>query len=258
MDEYFYPTLGGWNFGGQGSVDKKDQHYEAQLAPPESGAGGGGATDLRTDFIDLNKPYNDTARLHSLKSRIIVAGSGGGAVSDEERYGFPGGTLTALNNGENMFGGTQTEGELGKGMDGLNSGENQGGMGGCGSGYRGGYHNFTRDMKEQYSYEFGGSGGSSYISGHPGCISPHYPENSIPNKNTPFHESNLYFTNTDMKSGRDLMPDPFSYGEIFGHVGNGICRITFLSDYNCKTNNLPYSCNRMFSIHLIIVGSQNE
>ncbi|EAX86392.1 hypothetical protein TVAG_023180 [Trichomonas vaginalis G3] len=95
----------------------------------------------------------------------MVAGSGGGAVSNTNKFGFPGGNLTAIDNGNNVFGGTQTSGELGKGMDGIDSEINQGGSRGCGGGYKGGYHTFNKSMPKSVSFEFGGSGGSSYISG---------------------------------------------------------------------------------------------
>ena len=118
VDDYINPSPGGWNFGGFGGVDKCDI-YPGNPTPPESGAGGGGAVDLRIDYIDINSPNLDHELLRkSLMSRIIVAGSGGGAVSDGKSIGFPGGNLSALNNRENMFGGTQTKGELGIGMNG--------------------------------------------------------------------------------------------------------------------------------------------
>lgn len=254
IDDYTNPTPGGWNFGGNGSIDKADEKLDPVFLPPENGAGGGGAVDLRLIYLDINKPFENSALMNSLKSRIIVAGSGGGAVSDTNRTGFPGGTITALNNGEHMFGGTQTEGLLGKGMSGIDSYENQGGTGGCGSGYHGGFHNFSLEIKGKDSFESGGSGGSSYISGHPGCISPHYPENTIADRITPFHESKLYFTHTDMKSGIDLMPDSFSFRQILGHVGNGVCRITFLTDYNCQTNIILYSHHHFLLMNLILIG----
>ncbi|EAX94651.1 hypothetical protein TVAG_293810 [Trichomonas vaginalis G3] len=257
-DEYSNPAPGGWNFGGFGGVDQSD-YSPTEPTPPESGAGGGGAVDLRIDYIDINSPdLDDDLLTKSLMSRIIVAGSGGGAVSDKNINGYPGGTLKASNNGEHMFGGTQTDGILGKGMNGSITNNNQGGQGDCGSGYRGCYHTFTSDMTQAWSFEYGGSGGSSYISGHPGCISPQHPSDTIENQTTPFHESNFYFTNTIMKGGNENMPDPYSTNNIVGHIGHGVCRITFLFNPICQTHVTCYQ--RTVSIFLtsvfIFIGSE--
>lgn len=238
-DDYTNHSLGGWNFGGHGGIDKHDKNEQTQYRPPESGAGGGGSVDLRIEYFDINFPDKNRSLLtKSLKSRIMVAGSGGGAVSNTNKFGFPGGNLTAIDNGNNVFGGTQTSGELGKGMDGIDSEINQGGSGGCGGGYKGGYHTFNKSMPKSVSFEFGGSGGSSYISGHPGCISPHYPSFAIANETTPFHESNFYFTNTVMRSGEEAMPDPFNDFAIIGHVGNGVCRIRLIFSSICQTHRI--------------------
>ena len=58
---------GGYNGGGNGGADTYDTN------PPESSAGGGGATDIR---LISGEPNN----IHSLRSRIIVVAAGG-AVS---------------------------------------------------------------------------------------------------------------------------------------------------------------------------------
>ncbi|EAY04499.1 hypothetical protein TVAG_453160 [Trichomonas vaginalis G3] len=134
-----------------------------------------------------------------------------------------------------MFGGTQTQGELRKGQKGIDSVNNQGGSGGCGSGYQGAYHIFNENMTGDGIFQSGGSGGSSYISGHPDCISPQYPSDTVANESTPFHESKFYFTNTNMKGGNEYMPDSFSNDKILGHVGHGACRITFLFNPICQT-----------------------
>ena len=157
-------SKGGFNGGGKGGVETHDTTY------PESGAGGGGSTDLR-----LLKGDNE----ESLKSRIMVAGAGGGGCSTNitlsyngfyqySPYGGYGGGLIGENITSYSFGGNQTHGIFGKGMDGVgNSFEAVGsGTGGCGSGYYGGY---IIPPNNHRSFEIGGSGGSSFISGHKGC-----------------------------------------------------------------------------------------
>ncbi|EAX97948.1 hypothetical protein TVAG_316130 [Trichomonas vaginalis G3] len=259
FNDYTHQTLGGWNFGGNGGIDKSDINEPDFSYPPESGAGGGGAVDLRLEYVDINSPPLDNISLEiSLKSRIIVAGSGGGAVSNDNKFGMPGGSISAVNNGMYIFGGTQTKGELGKGMDAVDTDGNQGGSGGCGSGYRGCYNTLSNSIRGNNIFEFGGSGGSSYISGHPGCISPQYPSTTIANETTPFHESKLYFTKTNMKAGNEYMPDPLSDGYILGHIGHGVCRITFLFSPFCQTNAYCLLHDFSFLLHLVFVCLDSE
>ena len=229
-------SKGGFNGGGNGGVESHDVSY------PESGAGGGGSTDLR-----LLKGNNE----ESLKSRIIVAAAGGGGCSTDNfsphkgLYNFSplggyGGGLSGENITRYGFGGNQTHGIFGKGGDGFGNGDNVegstivgAGTGGCGSGYYGGYIIPPNDHK---FFEFGGSGGSSFISGHKGCIAI---QNQEINKSTQFdlsiHYSNLYFNDTVMKTKLDDdFVDP--YGKLEeGHSGNGCANITLMS-INRKTD----------------------
>lgn len=65
---------GGWNGGGDGGTELSGENY------PESGAGGGGATDIRTSKGNL-------------ASRFLVAAGGGGAgdhLPNASAYGIPG------------------------------------------------------------------------------------------------------------------------------------------------------------------------
>lgn len=95
-------------------------------------------------------------------------------------------------------------------------------------------------------YIVGGSRGSSYISGHFGCISPYFKNDVEATHLNSFHESGLYFTDTIMKSGDEFMPSPYDDGMITGHVGHGVCRITILHPGFCP------SCNLYFSIRLFL------
>ncbi|EAY10918.1 hypothetical protein TVAG_260030 [Trichomonas vaginalis G3] len=251
VNELQNASLGGWNFEGKGGIDTFEYHdvnklVEERNTPPENGAGGGGAVDLRLYYYDINSAPIDKDELRkSIESRIIVAGSGGGADSGEKPYGYPGGKLSAKSLTPYLFGGNQTNGDLGVGADGISSDDNQGASGGHGSGFRGGYNTFDKTKTTGSIFEWGGTGGSSYISGHFGCISPNYPPGTEPNQINNIHSSKFYFTNTVMKSGDEAMPDPFSddFGIIIGHVGNGICRITFLVNPFCQTcyTNFPMS-----------------
>ncbi|EAX89739.1 hypothetical protein TVAG_137480 [Trichomonas vaginalis G3] len=245
------PAYGGWNFGGKGGID-----FNETNVIPENGAGGGGASDLRLEYYDININESDENLLNkSIESRIIVAGSGGGACSGNQYdwgspNGFPGGNTSAISNGPFTFGGNQTVGTLGKGKEGRSSFKNkQGGSGGNGSGYRGGYQLLPVTTNRGF-YQVGGSGGSSYVSGHLECISPSHADDKESNKINSIHESGLYFTNTEIISGNDLMPNPYDDSYIRGHVGNGVCRITVLFYAICDTCN--YRQNLHISLFLFI------
>ncbi|EAX93619.1 hypothetical protein TVAG_336050 [Trichomonas vaginalis G3] len=249
MSHSHIPASGGWNFGGNGGIDYNDD--EGIYYPLENGAGGGGAVDLRLEYYDINKDdinqdENEQNLLNkSLESRIIVAGSGGGGCSANDQTwgyakGYPGGNTSAISNGPYVFGGSQIQGFFGIGMSGISGYENQAGSGGCGSGYRGGYINFPSTTQDGF-YHIGGSGGSSYISGHFGCISPYFKNDSEPTPLNSFHESGLFFTNTIMKSGNEEMPSPYNSSVIRGHIGHGICRITILRPTFCPSNTFCFS-----------------
>ena len=221
-------SRGGFNGGGDGGVDSCDINYT------ESGAGGGGSTDIR-----LYKS-NDTK---ALRSRFIVAGAGGGAVSTDktsEIYGsYLGGSAGKLHgNNSTIFGkgggqgGQDDQGEFWKGGDGIgcNCSCNYGSAtGGSGSGYYGG----ITTKPENSWFEYGGSGGSSYISGYEGCLSVlDLDGDDIVPTTTSIHYSNLFFNNTIMKSDAEdegSFIDPYGNSEI-GHSGNGAAKITIIKE----------------------------
>ncbi|MBP5675215.1 hypothetical protein J6W91_02690 [Candidatus Saccharibacteria bacterium] len=164
-----------WNGGGIG--------MPARDCPNSGGGGGGGgATDIRL----TNGAWNNAT---SLRSRIMVAGAGGGGptldanvvgsgsggglsgVGDvlhgwgmvQSSYGC--GTMT------NKSSGTQTTGGgFGQGQNGIQNNANgtAGGAGG-GSGYWGGY-NTAVSTTTVACQDSGAGGGSSYISGHTGAV----------------------------------------------------------------------------------------
>lgn len=227
-------SYGGWNFGGDGGIDLHDR------PSPESGAGGGGSVDIRLKYADLQLD-NDSVINESILSRIIVAGSGGGAISDNTSFtnstlpqysaGGPAGSIEAYYTFENMSGGSQIIGELGRGGIGYSNGIRPGSAtGGGGSGYRGGFQ--TIPVPPPFTINRGGPGGSSYISGHDECISPFGGK---------IHHSKIFFTDTLMIPGNMTMPQP--NGEYLqGHSGHGCARITLIDHLDTidevYTNNL--------------------
>lgn len=155
---------GAVSYNGGGASGGETEHRGGQ---------GGGATDFRL----ISGNWNN---LESLKSRILVAGGGGGAQSTcggiNTSAGHGGGLvgLQSINSGSNYYGhiaygGSQTSG--GGYKYGVNAYRNGavGGFGyganagtcasGAGSGYYGGGTVYTT----------GGGGGSSFVTGHEGC-----------------------------------------------------------------------------------------
>ena len=216
--------------------------------------GGGGATDFR-----LVNAGTEWYNFESLKSRIMVAGGGGGA--DCLKGGDAGGLIGAGGNGDETWGeiatgGNQTSG----GQPGISTNADHNfqrvpypgrfgisgsgkciengdktkfcnGAGSGGGGYYGGGGGNSGDG--------GGGGGSSYISGHEGCISilPNATnESELQLSNNSFHYSNLYFTETVLLGGNESMPFfNNTEGMMLGNEEDGFARITYLSTYS-KSN----------------------
>jgi len=209
------------------------------------GYSGGGASDIR--LID-----GDWDNLESLKSRVMVAGGGGGVAN--ATYNTAGGqsyagTLTGYSGGyyqghpynnQDGKGGTQTSGgEKGNnvhngtgtpysgsfGIGGNNNSVSHGlGAGGGGGGYYGGG---AGGATQNGGAGQGGGGGSSFISGYKGV-------NAINEDGSPSGQSNHYsgitFRNTLMLSGREEMPNPRGEGNISGNDDNGYVKFTLLHD----------------------------
>ena len=218
-------SLGGFNGGGNGGVDLYDPNYR------ESGAGGGGSTDLRL--------INDNS-LRALKSRLIVAGAGGGGVSANHTenianpYGGSGGCLSGEVGQKYRFPGNQTFGVFGRGADGNSYNEPDahygGSTGGNGSGYYGGLFILPSDFDYwNDALEIAGSGGSSYISGHEGCDSVLDDGSDPPSHSgSEFHYMNIFFNETKMLcKGSENFTDPYGEEED-GHTGNGAAKITVI------------------------------
>lgn len=220
-DITFYDEIGIWIYPGQ-----EGAHFDSGALgrsgfngggfflpaglPAHQGGNGGGATDIRT----TGGNWDD---ITSLRSRIMVAGGGGGGGSTcggSVPLHTPGhgGPLTGQDSWNNTpygtecynahgTGGTQTSGGVGYGYTGGNM-TPQWGLNGslgkgansetCGAGAGGGYYGGGS------AYGVGSGGGSSFISGHPGCNAVN---SSGVHTGQPNHFSGLVFTNTVMTRG---------------------------------------------------------
>ena len=219
--------IGGYNGGKDGGADLYDLGYNISLgyddslintSIPESSAGGGDATDIRIEPGLLKE---------SLVSRIIIAAGGGGGASTNiiekpnEPYvdyrGGHGGALKSYVFNNATKGASQTAYIFGEGSEPLSIKEGEGGsIGGGGGGHFGGY------SIQEYNSSYvvicaGGPGGSSYISGYPGCNSVKLEDGNITNTNSSTHESTFVFYNSKMV-----------YGNETNHMGSGKIKITFL------------------------------
>nr|MBP3258918.1 prepilin-type N-terminal cleavage/methylation domain-containing protein [Bacilli bacterium] len=224
----------GWNGGGKGFNN--------------SGYGGGGATDVR---LVPTSSLTGWGEIDSLKSRIMVAGAGGGSsIYSSAAWGQSGGeagglvsyvgtggassTTYAATEATQTSGGTAsrangnvgTDGGFGYGGDGYQASYNSGGGGGGWYGGGGGSH-------------AGGitSGGTSYISGHNGSIGMN--EDTTMKENDSVSYTGYSFNNTSMidgqgykwttsKGSQKKMPTYDGETLMIGNEGNGYAKITFI------------------------------
>ena len=203
-------VAGGYNGGGRGDHDHSDD---------EASGAGGGATDVR---LVKGDNWDDFT---SLKSRIMVAGGGGGAS-----YELRGGNAGTLSGEDTLYskGGTQTTGyKFGIGQDGVYVNSNVDVAGG-GGGYFGG---FAKSSGASSSYKAAGAGGSSFVSGCTGCtaISGNSTENNVYFLDSNVHYSNYKFSDIVMKSGSEEMPNYLDNSVITGNSSDGHARITFIN-----------------------------
>lgn len=214
----------GGNAGGGGLATNS---YSSYLGGPS----GGGATDIRTK--DGN--WDD---FDSLKSRIMVAGGGGGyreflGGNNLGLTGADGGAPSDFTNRRGI-GATQTTGFVfGRGGNGDNTGSTYycNGHAGGGGGYYGGIGGLSTGM---YCYTIGGGAGSSFISGHIGAnaIDSNSTSSKIMFTNQPNHDSGYIFDSTFMIGGNEFMPTYDWKSTMIGNRGDGYARITLLSIIN--------------------------
>ena len=218
-------NAGGYNGGGYSGFNNNTQWFSY---------GGGGATDIR--LVD-----GDWDNVVGLRSRIMVAGGGGGTINAAKYSvvpgaagGLVGGTAAGTYESTAPTGGTQTapgegsssskKGAFGKAKQVIGSGFGGGGGGGWYGGALGS--------------GFPGGGGSSFISGHTGCVAKIGPGSNNPIEGCTdgtqdiecsYHYSGKIFTSTVMKSGTEIMPSPIGSSNITGNEGNGYLKITYLN-----------------------------
>ena len=218
-------TNGGWNGGGARAT------Y----------AGGGGASDIRTEEGDLY-------------TRFIVAG-GGGSVGASSRAGGAGGGLVGQSRyesyGSGGGGGTQTSGGYGSGN---NSGTfGQGGFGYyyasgyAGAGGGGWYGGGGAHPDGSADDDRGGGGGSGFV----------LTAESIGNVPIGYKLGEKYYLKeAKLISGTEEMPNPASNGTMTGKSGNGFVRIklaalndnNFLSMLNIKYKDTALSYSPIFNV----------
>ena len=209
---------------------------------------GGGATDVRVIKHTGSDGWSGDG---SLKSRIIVAGAGGGGQAYNTNStntatpggaaggltGYDGSVSGSLNGGGTLpTGGTQTSGGIrdqhptwtghdgGFGFGGQGEYYHYGGGGG--SGWYGGGGGGSG------SYVTAGAGGSSFISGMTGCNGWDNELNKHAGAGKPSKilvggvYKKFTFGSTEMIDGAHSMPKPDGTGNETGHTGHGYCRIT--------------------------------
>ena len=187
---------------------------------------GSGATDVRL----VPGEWDD---FESLKSRIMVAGGGGGVDGHPAGNGVGiGGSTSAISNSVTVGGdANQTSG--GEGLIPGKFGEGGGrehviydGSGSGGGGYYGGGSSPLESIGS-------GGGGSSYVSGHRYCDSISNESTSVDNithLHSPFHYSGISFIKPMIIDGNSRMPSPNNSLEyVNGNEGNGIFKITQLT-----------------------------
>ena len=249
---------------GEKVIGQNIPSFNGSMNSSNGGSPGGGATDIR--ISNSNNWYD----FSSLKTRIMVA-AGGGSCSSSSYPGAAAGGLVGYRAvgsegscsypGNQIAGGDETcwgsyTGYASVGYFGQGSKYGAGG----GSGYFGGGGG--------YHVRGGGSGGSSFISGHAGCvaIAESSTEDNITFKtdtnevacdsnisatynsagyNTDqkcsIHYSTKVFTDTVMIDGAGYswttvkantptgMPNKNGMGTVIGNTGNGFARITLMS-----------------------------
>ena len=260
----------------------------------EYSASAGGATDIRL----YSGEWDDSK---GLSSRIMVAAGGGGKSSSgnmsSEDIAYAGG-LRSYNTNENptaatAFGATQTrggypskgdpwaasdpkfvgepEGSFGKGGYRYNTTAKTGRSNGGGGGYYGGSHSGRNDAS---SFSMG-TGGSSFISGHTGCVAITSENDLTPrndsngnqcddgttNNTCSIHYSGIFFTNTVMVDGAGYnwttdkgektgMPNTDGSGTEIGHSTTGYAKAT-TSEETFHTVTFKHTGEDDFTVYVI-------
>jgi len=222
---------------------------------------GGGASDIRL----VNGNWDS---LSSLVSRIMVAGGGGsqGGLNPTDGgspYGGSAGGLVGYQGGscisgnvtehKGAKGATQTSGHAFGSVPLLNTGGNYFFNNSGGNGYwSGNFYDWVG--AGGHNAVSGAGGGSSFISGHTGCVAIQSQNSTTPRSDSKgatckdgttditcsYHYSNIVFKNTIMIDGegynwttvkgkKTLMPSHDGLSTIVGNNSNGYAKITLIS-----------------------------
>lgn len=115
-----------------------------------------------------------------------------------------------------------------------------------------------------WATDYGAGGGSSFISGHPGCraIDEDFTEENMkfsPSEDQSIHFSGIRFTHTVMINGNSPCPspkfvDPSYQYDSNGHPNNGFIRITKLSSLfcTCCINTSPIIRNLYIYVFILL------
>ena len=235
-------TASTFNGGGQGGTAGGPLTASGTTNYYIHGSSGAGATDVRLVSGDWNNSK-------SLNSRIMVAG---GASGTDNGGGLSGYKEHVVANYENYAGvqATQTGGnQFGVGGNGENAPTNYcNGQAGGGGGYYGGGGGKASSYQ---CHIHSASSGSSYISGHTGCVAITSEDDETPksecltgttDNSCSIHYSGKTFTNTVMIDGAGYnwtntkgslksMPNPSGgyYENGYGHTVNGYAKITLIN-----------------------------
>lgn len=269
-------SKGGYNGGGDASFDK--------IGDDEASGAGGGATDVRL----VSGVWNDET---SLKSRIMVAGAGAservwkpskgtGILANYVSPYCAGGGLSGYTMVSTSSPGTQTTGyAFGYGESRV-GGSSDAGDGGLDSGLNGGGGGYYGGTSGDTKYYDIAAGGSSFISGHNGCVAIESATSLTPRVDSTgtqctdgttditcsYHYSNYVFENTEMIDGAGYkwtttkeatqtgMPQISGSGVMNGNSGNGHAKITLLDFVECPDNNQICDLSGNNN-HLNIVGA---
>lgn len=213
------------------------------------GQPGEGATDIR---LIANSSWKDAI---SLNSRIMVAAGGGTSCETDLNSGYGGGLLGGVSfivGSENYACSSATQTQAGVTKHNCGTMYDSGfGVGGSCAGGGGGYWGGAGSAGLLYG---GGSDGSSFISGHNGCVAIKSATDRSPRLGTnnaacddgttditcSYHYSGYKFTNTVMIDGQGYkwttergsevvgMPTHDGTGTMTGNSGNGYAKITYL------------------------------
>ena len=233
-------NIGGWNGGGYSGNNPGSNSY-----------GGGGATDVR--LVKASETATVWNEATSLRSRIMVAGGGGGGFSTPQftqTAGVGGGLIGGTGTGSyanpdiSSGGGTQTGAgtaysDVKKGSFGYAPQSNGAGWGGGGGGgYWGGS---TGNGKP-------GGGGSSYISGYKGSVAVASASSSAAKSGCTdgttdvtcsYHYSEKIFENPKIyDGGSGFVRSPIGNDYMTGNIGDGYAKITYMGNGDVKVNDI--------------------